>query len=70
LKGECGQPFGEEVSSALVHYFSVSHFGGIVEKTPAFWARPAVPLGIIRRNGPTSSTTFFQAWRNSLNSER
>jgi hypothetical protein len=36
LKGEMVMPFIEEIPSG---------FGPLLSKTPAFWARPAMPLG-------------------------
>jgi crotonobetainyl-CoA:carnitine CoA-transferase CaiB-like acyl-CoA transferase len=44
LKGETVMPFIEEVPSGFGSLRSVRHSAGL-SKTPAFWARPAMPLG-------------------------
>jgi crotonobetainyl-CoA:carnitine CoA-transferase CaiB-like acyl-CoA transferase len=44
LKGESVAPFIEEVSSGFGPLRSVRHAAELA-KTPAFWARPAMPLG-------------------------
>jgi len=44
LKGETVRPFLEEVPSGFGRLSAVSHSAKL-SKTPAFWARPAVPLG-------------------------
>jgi len=44
LKGEFVMPFIEEVSSGFGQLRSVSHSAKL-SKTPAFWSRPAMPLG-------------------------
>ncbi len=44
LKGETVQPFIEEVPSGFGPLRSVRH-SAVLSKTPAFWARPAMPLG-------------------------
>ena len=44
LKGETVMPFIEEVPSGFGQLRSVRH-SSILSKTPAFWARPAMPLG-------------------------
>src|SRR5882757_4051779 len=44
LKGEAVTPFIEEVPSGFGPLQSVSH-SALMSKTPAFWARPAMPLG-------------------------
>ena len=44
LKGETVQPFIEEIPSGFGPLRSVSHSAAL-SKTPAFWARPAMPLG-------------------------
>src|SRR5712671_119180 len=44
LKGEALQPFIEEIPSGFGPLRSVSH-SAVLSKTPAFWARPAMPLG-------------------------
>jgi crotonobetainyl-CoA:carnitine CoA-transferase CaiB-like acyl-CoA transferase len=44
LKGETVMPFIEEVDSGFGPLRSVRH-SAVLSKTPAFWARPAMPLG-------------------------
>jgi hypothetical protein len=44
LTGEAVTPFIEEVGSGFGALRSVRH-ATILSKTPAFWARPAMPLG-------------------------
>ena len=44
LKGETITPFVEEISSGFGALRSVTHAAKL-SKTPAFWARPAMPLG-------------------------
>jgi len=44
LTGEAVLPFVEEVSSGFGPLRSVRH-SAVLSKTPAFWARPAMPLG-------------------------
>ncbi len=44
LKGETVMPFIEEVPSGFGPLRSVRH-SSVLSKTPAFWARPAMPLG-------------------------
>ena len=44
LKGEAIAPFVEEASSGFGQLKSISHSAKL-SKTPAFWARPAMPLG-------------------------
>lgn len=44
LKGETVMPFIEEVASGFGPLRSVRH-SALLSKTPAFWARPAMPLG-------------------------
>ena len=44
LKGESVTPLIEEVSSGFGALRSVRH-SAVLSKTPAFWARPAMPLG-------------------------
>ena len=44
LKGDAVTPFMEEVSSGFGPLRSVRH-SATLSKTPAFWARPAMPLG-------------------------
>jgi crotonobetainyl-CoA:carnitine CoA-transferase CaiB-like acyl-CoA transferase len=44
LPGEAVQPFIEEIPSGFGPLRSVRH-SAVLSKTPAFWARPAMPLG-------------------------
>ena len=44
LKGETVTPLIEEVASGFGALRSVRH-SALLSKTPAFWARPAMPLG-------------------------
>ena len=44
LKGEMVTPFIEEIPSGFGPLRSVTH-AAVLSKTPAFWARPAMPLG-------------------------
>jgi crotonobetainyl-CoA:carnitine CoA-transferase CaiB-like acyl-CoA transferase len=44
LKGEAVKPLIEELASGFGPLRSVKH-SAILSKTPAFWARPAMPLG-------------------------
>jgi crotonobetainyl-CoA:carnitine CoA-transferase CaiB-like acyl-CoA transferase len=44
LKGEAVMPFVEEVGSGFGTLRSVRH-SALLSRTPAFWARPAMPLG-------------------------
>jgi CoA-transferase family III len=44
LQGEAVRPFVEEVQSGFGRLRSISHSAKL-SKTPAFWARPAMPLG-------------------------
>jgi crotonobetainyl-CoA:carnitine CoA-transferase CaiB-like acyl-CoA transferase len=44
LKGDAVRPFVEELASGFGALRSVSH-SAVLSKTPAFWARPAMPLG-------------------------
>ena len=44
LKGDAVRPFLEEVSSGFGPLSSVRH-SAVLSKTPAFWTRPAMPLG-------------------------
>ena len=44
LKGEAVMPFIEETGSGFGALRSVKH-SALLSKTPAFWARPAMPLG-------------------------
>jgi crotonobetainyl-CoA:carnitine CoA-transferase CaiB-like acyl-CoA transferase len=44
LKADAVTPFAEELASGFGPLRSVSH-SAVLSKTPAFWARPAMPLG-------------------------
>src|SRR5258706_2017259 len=44
LKADAVRPFVEEAPSGFGPLLSVSH-SAVLSKTPAFWARPAMPLG-------------------------
>jgi hypothetical protein len=44
LNGEMIKPFIEEIPSGFGRLRSVTHSAAL-SKTPAFWARPAMPLG-------------------------
>jgi hypothetical protein len=44
LKGETIKPFAEEVPSGFGSLHSIRHAAQLL-RTPAFWARPAMPLG-------------------------
>jgi hypothetical protein len=44
LKGDAVSPFMEEVTSGFGPLRSVRH-SAVLSKTPALWARPAMPLG-------------------------
>jgi crotonobetainyl-CoA:carnitine CoA-transferase CaiB-like acyl-CoA transferase len=44
LKGDAIKPFTEEIASGFGPLRSVSH-SAVLSQTPAFWARPAMPLG-------------------------
>jgi crotonobetainyl-CoA:carnitine CoA-transferase CaiB-like acyl-CoA transferase len=44
LKGETVRPFIENVPSGFGQLRAISH-SAVLSKTPAFWARPAMPLG-------------------------
>jgi hypothetical protein len=44
LKAEAVMPFIEEMDSGFGTLRSVRH-SALLSKTPAFWARPAMPLG-------------------------
>ncbi len=44
LKGETVRPFVEEVASGFGPLRAISHSAAL-SKTPAYWARPAMPLG-------------------------
>ena len=51
LKGEAVRPFIEDVQSGFGPLSAVSHAAKL-SKTPAFWARPAAPLGSHRPQWP------------------
>ncbi len=44
LKGEAAQPFMEDILSGFGPLRSVRH-SAVLSRTPAFWSRPAMPLG-------------------------
>jgi hypothetical protein len=44
LSAEAAKPFMQELPSGFGPTLAVSHAAKL-SKTPAFWARPAVPLG-------------------------
>ena len=44
LKGETVRPFVEEMLSGFGRLRAISH-SAVLSETPAFWARPAMPLG-------------------------
>jgi crotonobetainyl-CoA:carnitine CoA-transferase CaiB-like acyl-CoA transferase len=44
LRGDAVSPFVEEMSSGFGPLRAVNH-SAVLSKTPAFWARPAMPLG-------------------------
>jgi crotonobetainyl-CoA:carnitine CoA-transferase CaiB-like acyl-CoA transferase len=52
LKGEAVSPFVEEVPSGFGPLRAVSH-SAVLSKTPAYWARPAMPLGSHSPQWPT-----------------
>ncbi len=52
LKSETVTPFIEEIPSGFGPLRSVTH-SAILSKTPAFWARPAMPLGSHPPQWPT-----------------
>jgi crotonobetainyl-CoA:carnitine CoA-transferase CaiB-like acyl-CoA transferase len=51
LKSEAAEPFMEDVDSGFGALHAVRH-SAILSKTPAFWARPAVPLGTHKAEWP------------------
>jgi crotonobetainyl-CoA:carnitine CoA-transferase CaiB-like acyl-CoA transferase len=55
LPGEVVQPFLEELASGFGRLRSVSH-SAMLSETPAFWARPAMPLGSHPPQWPTRAT--------------
>jgi crotonobetainyl-CoA:carnitine CoA-transferase CaiB-like acyl-CoA transferase len=52
VKGEMIKPFVEEIPSGFGPLRSVTHAAKL-SKTPAFWARPAMPLGSHKPQWPT-----------------
>jgi hypothetical protein len=52
LKADAVAPFMEDVPSGFGALRAVRH-SAILSKTPAFWARPAVPLGTHEAEWPT-----------------
>jgi hypothetical protein len=52
LKGDAVRAFVEDVPSGFGPLRSVSH-AAVMSKTPAFWARPAMPLGSHPPQWPT-----------------
>jgi crotonobetainyl-CoA:carnitine CoA-transferase CaiB-like acyl-CoA transferase len=54
-KGETVKPFIEEIPSGFGPLSSVAH-SAILSETPAFWARPAMPLGSHKPQWPPRST--------------
>src|SRR5438445_1353186 len=52
LKGETVRPFVEEVPSGFGRLQAISH-SAVLSETPAFWARPAMPLGSHAPQWPT-----------------
>jgi crotonobetainyl-CoA:carnitine CoA-transferase CaiB-like acyl-CoA transferase len=56
LKGETVKPFVEEIPSGFGPLRSVTH-AAILSKTPAFWARPAMPLGSHKPQWPADLST-------------
>jgi CoA-transferase family III len=51
LKSEAVSPFMEDVASGFGTLNAVRH-SAMLSKTPAFWARPAVPLGTYKAEWP------------------
>jgi hypothetical protein len=51
LSAEAARPFMEELSSGFGPTLAVSHAAKL-SKTPAVWARPAVPLGTDKAEWP------------------
>jgi crotonobetainyl-CoA:carnitine CoA-transferase CaiB-like acyl-CoA transferase len=52
LKGDAASPFVEEMPSGFGSLRAISH-SAVLSKTPAFWARPAMPLGSHPPQWPT-----------------
>ena len=63
LKGETVQPFIEEIPSGFGPLRSVRHSAAL-SKTPAFWARPAMPLGSHPAEWPMRNLAPDAACRN------
>src|SRR6266516_4205392 len=57
LKGETIRPFIEEIASGFGPLQSVKH-AAILSKTPAFWHRPAMPLGSHPAEWPARGQAF------------
>jgi crotonobetainyl-CoA:carnitine CoA-transferase CaiB-like acyl-CoA transferase len=53
LKGDAVAPFVEEMASGFGPLRAVSH-SAVLSKTPAYWARPAMPLGSHKPQWPVS----------------
>jgi crotonobetainyl-CoA:carnitine CoA-transferase CaiB-like acyl-CoA transferase len=53
LKGDAVAPFVEELASGFGRLRAVSH-SALLSKTPAYWARPAMPLGSHKPQWPVS----------------
>jgi len=51
LKADGAEPFMEDVPSGFGALHAVRH-SAILSKTPAYWARPAVPLGTDKAKWP------------------
>ena len=60
LKGERVKPFMEEIDSGFGALRSVRH-SALLSKTPAFWARPAMPLGSHPPQWPVARIGIFPA---------
>jgi hypothetical protein len=54
LSGEMIKPFVEEIPSGFGPLQSVTH-AAQMSKTPAFWARPAMPLGSHKPQWPATT---------------
>ena len=65
LTGEAVTPFIEEVASGFGALQSVRH-SAILSKTPAFWARPAMPLGSHPPQWPARDIGSHPAFRRSF----
>jgi hypothetical protein len=51
IKADAVEPFMEDVPSGFGPLHAVKH-SAILSKTPAYWARPAVPLGTDKPEWP------------------